>query len=127
MADSRERRQAPRFAIAGRLATRARATLDVTLVDLSLTGARIEHDELLRPGSTCTLELPSTLGPQVLTARVVRSKIIGSQQTLGGDRILRYESGLTFLKVTAQQQAALEQALKGLTPEGGPAEGRLVP
>ncbi len=46
-----EKRKVPRIVIPGRPAAPARATLEVSLCDLSTKGARIEHLSLLRPGS----------------------------------------------------------------------------
>ncbi len=121
----RERRQAPRIAVAGRLGGRARAILDVRILDLSRTGARIEHLSSLPPGTPCTFELPPAIGSVLLSARVVRSAVIGSEQTPEGRRLLRYESGLAFAGITGEQQAALEKALEKLTPGGGLGEARL--
>ena len=126
MAELQERRRAPRVIVAGRLGGRARAILDVRILDLSLTGARIEHLNPLRPGTSCTFELPSAMGSLFLSARVVRSAVVGIQQTPEGRQLLRYESGLTFLSLTADQQASLESALEKLIPGGGLGNGRLV-
>ena len=125
MAELQERRRAPRIAVSGRLGGRARAILDVRIVDLSLTGARIEHLNPLRPGTTCTCELPPAIGSLVLSARVVRSAVIGTEQTPSGKRLLRYESGLTFVNLKEDQQEALARALEKLTPSGGLGDGRL--
>ena len=125
MAELQERRRAPRIAVSGRLGGRARAILDVRIVDLSLTGARIEHLNPLRPGTPCTCELPPAIGSLVLSARVVRSAVIGTEQTPSGKRLLRYESGLTFVNLKEDQQEALARALEKLTPGGGLGDGRL--
>jgi hypothetical protein len=121
-----ERRRAPRILVAGRLGARARATLDVRILDLSRSGVRIEHYELLRPGATYTFELPPTLGPLVLTAKVVHSAVVGTEATTDGERHLRYQSGLTFVRITAEQQSALAAILERLTPGGGLGDGHLM-
>ncbi|MBI2455525.1 MAG: PilZ domain-containing protein, partial [candidate division NC10 bacterium] len=84
MADTPERRRATRVVVSGRLGGRARAILDVRILDLSLTGARIEHLSPLRPGSPCAFELPTAIGSLVLSARVVRSTVIGNEPTPDG-------------------------------------------
>jgi hypothetical protein len=86
--------------------------LEVSLLDLSLKGARIEHLNLLRPGSACHLELPATLGPLVLTAQVVWSRVLGTEVSPEGERLLRYQSGLMFPQVTPEQHALLVHALE---------------
>ncbi len=117
MAAFRHQRQAPRIAIQGRLDAEARATLAVRLLDLSTAGARIEHLNLLRPGSHCTLELPHALGAVVVSAQVVWTSVTGDEQSPDGERRLRYQSGLTFVSVTAEQQAALTRLLGGLAQD----------
>ena len=98
---------------------RARTTQEVTLLDLSLGGARIEHLTLLRPGSSCSLEFPPAFGALVLTARVVRSAVVGIEQGSTRGRNLRYESGLAFVNPTPDQRTVLTQLLERLSVEGG--------
>ncbi|HTU03629.1 MAG TPA: PilZ domain-containing protein, partial [Candidatus Sulfotelmatobacter sp.] len=85
-----ERRRGRRIAVAGRPGGRVRATLEARLLDLSSTGARIEHRNLLRPGFTCTLEFPTSLAKMVLTVQIVRSIVVGTEYTDAGERLLRY-------------------------------------
>ena len=126
MADPRERRSAPRISVTGHFGAKAHTTLEVRLVDLSVTGARIEHGELLRPGSRCTFHLPPAIGPGVLSARIVHSAVVSAVPTPDGERQLMYQSGLAFLDVTPDQRAALEEVLKRLVPGGGIGDARLT-
>jgi len=126
MAGGSERRQAPRILVVGRLGARARATLDVNVLDLSRSGARIEHTDLLRPGATYAFELPPALGSLILTARVVHSAVVGTEAIPDGERQLCYQTGLTFVGTTAEQQAALAAILERLIPGGGLGDGHLV-
>jgi hypothetical protein len=119
MAEYSKKREVPRISIIGRPTTRARATLDVQICDLSLKGARIEHLSLLRPGSTCTLELPPPYGGMVLAAQVVWSRVIGTQEGHPGERHLRYQTGIRFAQITKEQQAVLGSALEKIIPAGG--------
>lgn len=118
MTEYSRQRKLPRIRIAGRPAARVRPTLDARLVDLSLTGARIEHADILRPGFSCTVDLPVAKGFIVLTGRIVWCSIVGSQKGADGERILRYESGLEFARLTPEQQAALSTFLEQLTRGG---------
>jgi hypothetical protein len=118
MAEFRERRRVPRTPIAGELGARARSTLDVRLLDLSTFGARIEHLDLLRPGSACTFELPPSIGTLTLSARIIHSSVVGAAPTREGERRLRYQSGLVFTGITVDQQTSLENALQNLTSKG---------
>ncbi len=114
-------RRAPRIALPSQPAARTRATETVRLLDLSLNGARVEHLNILRPGTACSLELPAILGALALDVQVVWSRVIGTAPSSMGDRLLRYQSGLTFPQVTAEQQPfltrALEKAAAGISVE----------
>lgn len=112
MTDSRRPRQVPRINLPGQPTARTRSTETVRLLDLSLKGVRIEHLNILRPGGPCTVEFPPAFGSLVLLAQVVWSRVIGTDASPEGERILRYQSGLTFPKVTAEQQTILAQALE---------------
>jgi len=126
MDEMQERRRAPRIRVAGRLGARARATLDVRLLDVSLTGARIEHYDVLRPGATYAFEFPPVLGPLTLSAKVVHSTIIGTEKTTEGERLLRYQSGLAFITPNADQQATLTGILERIPPGGGLGNARII-
>lgn len=95
-------------------------------MDLSLTGARIEHLGLLRPGFPCTIELPAAKGPVALPTRIVWSAVVGSQKGADGERILRYESGLEFTGLTAEQQAALSNYLEQVTRGAAVGDGKVA-
>jgi hypothetical protein len=107
MTKPREIRRAPRLRVGSRLGAQARAWLDVRLVDVSLTGARIEHRDVLRPGSTCTFEFPPALGGLVLSVRVVHSSVVGAEPGPGDHPLARYQSGLEFVGLKADQRAVL--------------------
>lgn len=113
MAEYYERRQAPRIAVANGITLRAPANLlfEVRLLDLSLIGARIAHLELLRPGSPSALEFPAMLGPLTLASQIARTRIVGTQPNLFGERQHCYESGFVFLKAPAEQRANLADIL----------------
>src|SRR5574341_1801790 len=115
MVDSEERRRAPRIPITVNVGAKARTTLEVRLVDLSVTGARIEHRELLRPGSACAFQFPPAIGSLVLSARVIHSTVVGSTQHPNGERHLRYQTGLQFVGVTPDQRSVLEGIVERLT------------
>jgi hypothetical protein len=125
MVEFRERRRVHRIPVTGELDAWARATLPVRILDLSPCGARIEHRDLLRPGSACTFELPPGIGPLTIFARVIHSSIVGDAPTPSGERMLRYQSGLAFTGITTDQQTSLASALERLLPGSEPRAGRL--
>jgi len=86
----------------------------VHVLNLSLFGARISHQELLHGEVVCYLDLPPALGGLRLTGRVAWTWLRGTEQTLDGDRRSHYESGLEFTSLTPDQQTALAAALATL-------------
>ena len=126
MGERGERRKGRRVQLPEHPGGRIRATLSARLLDLSATGARIEHHTLLRPGFTWTIELPATMGALILPARVVRSTVVGIEESPPGERLLRYESGVAFGELTVDQQAALETVLGRFAPGDPLGHGRLV-
>jgi hypothetical protein len=122
-------RRGRRVTIAGRPGGRVRVTIEARLLDLSSTGARIEHSNVLRPGFQCTLEFPAALGPLVLPVQVIRSAVVGTEYTSGNERALRYESGVMFVGLSQEQREALDQVLARLLPpedQAGLGEGRII-
>jgi hypothetical protein len=126
MAATQDRRRGKRLAVAGHPGGRVRATLEARLIDLSASGARIQHQNLLRPGFACTLEFPASLGDANVPVQVVRSVVIGTGTDRAGERKLRYESGLQFGNLTPEQRARVEAILERLVPKHGLGDGRLV-
>ncbi len=110
----RNRAVRSRAAMVPPLPVHARAPMQLRLLDLSLSGACIEHLACLRPGSSCVLEFPPALGPLALTAQVVRSVVVGVEGPRQARR-LRYESGVAFVNVTPDQRAALAHLLGRLS------------
>ncbi len=112
MVGTSERRKVARLILPWHLHGRVLGVQEVRILDLGPVGVRIEHVERLRPGISFTLEFPPPLGPLRLAARVVWSQVRGSELTPEGERRLQYQSGLTFVKVTGDQQAGLAHALE---------------
>ncbi len=112
----RNRAVQSRVAMVPPLPVQSRVAMQLRLLDLSLSGACIEHLSRMHPGSYCVLEFPPALGPFTLTAHVVRSVVVGVEQGPRETRTLRYESGVAFVHVTPAQQAALAHLLEHLSP-----------
>ena len=116
MIEARDRRAAPRTAWPERPIAWVRGMREVRLLDLSLTGAQIEHLDLLRPGASCDLDLPPHLGACNLPVQVVWCTVITRKRVPGGDSRLVARSGLRFNTLTIAQHATLLRAL-GASPE----------
>jgi hypothetical protein len=120
MAEYQEKRAAPRTVLPKGYIALARSALEVRLVDLSLTGARIEHWGLLNPGAPCEVRLPAPLGHLTIAAQVVWCTVLRAERQAGGDRRLRSCSGLRFATLTPHQQALLSAALEQLARTAPP-------
>ena len=84
----------------------------VRLLDLSATGARMEHTNLVHKGRVCDVDLPPALGRCWLKGRVVWTKLHQRTQTFEGDTRVSYQSGLAFVDITPDQREALTVALE---------------
>jgi hypothetical protein len=112
--EERERRIAPRLQLPERPAAWVRGLRAVHLLDVSLTGAQLEHLGVFRPGAPCALDLPPPAGGLSLPAQVVWCTVVGRKQKLGGESHLVARSGLQFTTLTAPQHAALTETLQYL-------------
>ncbi len=74
---SQAKRRVPRFRIPARPRGRVLEILEFQLLDLSVAGARIGHQDPLRVGSVWTFELPKMFRSLILPARVVHSTATG--------------------------------------------------
>ena len=110
----KERRRTVRIALVGRPSAHARENLEVWIVDLSTTGARIALGERLEQGSTCSLELPPMLGSLMLSTRVVWNGLFGGERTSDGERHFIYQCGLIFVNLSKEQESTLARALRSL-------------
>jgi hypothetical protein len=87
---------------------------EVRLLDLSLTGAQIEHLDLFRLSAFCALDFPPPFGALSLPAQVVWCTVVGRQRKLGGTSHLVARSGLSFPRLTGAQHTALADTLRHL-------------
>ncbi len=114
MREAQEKRAVPRTRLAERPAARVRGMREVRLLDLSLTGAQIEHLDLFRFGASCALDLPPPFGALSLPVEVVWCTVVGRKRKLGGESHLVARSGVRFTTLTGAQHAALAQNLQDL-------------
>ena len=111
-----DRRRRARVRMPGPLRARMLGFVEIQFLDVSIVGARIAHHDPLRPGSRWTLELPAVLGGAILTTRVVHSTAVTGSRNTNGPRPVKYESGVEFVGLTAEQEAALARSLKKFAP-----------
>jgi len=110
LAEAGDRRVMPRTTLAERPVAWVRGMREVRLLDLSRTGAQIEHLDLLRLRTPCHLELPPLFGALILPAHVVWCAVIGRKRTLGASRSCGPERPPVH-GLTVAQHAALADLL----------------
>jgi hypothetical protein len=106
----RERRKAERTTLAEPLPVRIGITSG-RIIDLSLVGARVEHEEKLTVGAMVDLELQGTR----FKGRVARSEISGRK---GGTLI--YQSGIHFPELDATVSGVIASIVRGKEEEAAP-------
>jgi len=95
-------RKPPRFRISG--VTAAVTTLqEADVLDLSLEGALVEHQDMLPLGSPCFLQLGIAGETLTIRCHVVHSRV--SRKELGG--ALYYQTGLEFLELPSESEQSL--------------------
>lgn len=70
---------------------------DATLIDISLSGALVEHAARSRPGEVYRLSLPTEGGQLQMRARAVRALVSHHVSAEEGERRLVYQTGLEFV------------------------------
>jgi len=111
----------------GPLRARMLGFVELHFLEVSIVGARIAHHDPLRPDSRWTLELPVVLGGVIVTTRVVHTRAITSNRNTDGQRPGRFESGVEFVGLTADQEAVLARALRKFAPEAALRASRVSP
>ncbi len=111
MVETPERRRVARLFVPSHLGAFEVETRLVRLLDLSAKGVRIEHPGHLHDGLVLFVDLPPDLGGVRLPAKVVWTRLRKGEQTFEGDKHVIYQSGLVFVGLTPEQQAALAVAL----------------
>ncbi|HYB72517.1 MAG TPA: PilZ domain-containing protein [Candidatus Sulfotelmatobacter sp.] len=91
---------------------------EVTVIDLSMSGAMIEHSDRLSPGRTCFLFLPLPGLDLRLRAQLVWSQINKIDKVSQGGGNIRFRSGVHFPHLTEGEVARLRQYLTTVSGEG---------
>jgi hypothetical protein len=95
-------------AIHGDVFGKIHAASPAPIVNLSETGALVEVDCVLRPGTVQMLRLPLPgAGDLTLRCRVVRSFIHGFDHAPGENSLVRYRAALEFVGLTDEERTVL--------------------
>ena len=112
MATTSERRRFVRLPVPPHLGGPGVERHHMRLVDLSLGGARVEHDHPFPEGFLCFLKLSPALGGVWLQGEVVWSREAGRREVGEGEWVVSHQSGLRFTLLTLGQREGLTAALE---------------
>ncbi len=112
-------RRFPRVKLLGNVTGEVSFLQDVTLLDLSEGGARLEHAGRFALGAVCFLRLPAPEGEVVVKARVIHSTVSRKVPVPAGEPTLLFHSGVEFVGLTSDALLALRQLVARLR-EGPP-------
>jgi PilZ domain len=113
----RDRRIRARVAVHGDVLGKVHATSAAPVINLSETGALVEIESVLRPGTVHMLRLPlGDRGQLLLRCRVVRSFIHGFDRAAGEESVVRYRAALEFIGLSEEERAALRAHLGNGSP-----------
>ncbi len=114
----RDRRQHPRFTVAGKATGRVTAVHDASLVDISFGGVLIEHSQVVRPGTTSSLDLDLEGKRLRLRCRVIRSVVNRIELQPDGEQALIYHTGLEFLDLSEETRQVISDYIHSITDNG---------
>lgn len=115
----RDRRQHPRFTVVvGKATGRVTAVHDASLVDISFGGVLIEHSQVVRPGTTSSLDLDLEGRRLRLRCRVIRSVVNRIELQPDGEQALIYHTGLEFLDLSEETRQVIRDYIQSITEDG---------
>jgi len=130
-AERTNRRRHPRVKVGGKAHGKVNAIHNVSLLDISLGGALIEHAHVAQPGIVFDLFL-TLLGRKMrLKCRVIRSTVHRSEAQAYGERKLFYRTGLEFVGASEETRQAIADfitsVIEGENGSGAGEPGRFEP
>ena len=114
----RDRREHPRFTVAGKATGRVSAVHDASLVDVSFGGVLIEHSQVVRPGTTSSLDLDLEGKRLRLRCRVIRSVVNRIELQPDGEQALIYRTGLEFLHPSDETRQVISNFIRSIIVDG---------
>jgi DNA-binding response OmpR family regulator len=114
-----ERRRAPRIPLRERFPAQLQLR-DVNLIDLSLSGALVEHVEPIRPGEIYRLSLTAEGQRVQILARAMRVYASHRVTLAGGERQVVYRTGMEFVGLKKDVTDIITKHLEGLAQPSRP-------
>ncbi len=114
MEGKEDRRRSIRCAVEERTAGRITAIYEASLINISVSGALIEHSDLVRPGPLSVLTFVVRGQEVSLRCRVVRSAVLRSEVQADGEHELVYRTGLEFLDTPEDSLRLIDEFIDSL-------------
>jgi DNA-binding response OmpR family regulator len=114
-----ERRRAPRIPLRERSPAQLQLR-DVNLIDLSQSGALVEHVEPIRPGEIYRLSLTAEGQRVQILARAMRVYASHRVTLAGGERQVVYRTGMEFVGVKKDVADIIDKHIESLTQSSRP-------
>ncbi len=112
--EGKEDRRNIRWAVEERTAGRITAIYDASLINISVSGALIEHSDLVRPGTLSVLTFV-VRGQEVgVRCRVVRSLVDRTEVQADGEHELVYRSALEFQALSEDSLWLIDEFIDSL-------------
>ena len=123
-----DRRRQPRFIVGKRARARGRVTslYEASLLNISTSGALIEHSEVVSPGTVSFLELDLRGRKVSLKCRVAWSVVHRVEVYGGGERAAVYHTGLEFLKPSDETRRVISEYIRSVAEKGQGTDRRLT-
>ncbi len=113
-----DRRQSVRFFVAEETKGRVTSAYEALLMNISRRGALIEHDDVVRPGSTSSLGLELNGNKVKLQSRVVWSAVVRQGLNADSEMALIFNTGLEFLDLSEETQQLIGDYIDSMAEQG---------
>ena len=114
----RERRRFSRVMVGCKTKGRVTAIYDASLVDISHGGVLIEHVQVVRPGTTSSLDLDLHGKRLSLRCRVARSVVHRTEMQPDGEQTLIYHTGLEFVDLPEETRRVVCDYVQSIIDDG---------
>ncbi len=113
-----DRRQSVRFFVAEKTTGRVTSAYEALLMNISRRGALIEHDDVVRPGSTSSLELELNGNKVKLRSRVVWSAVVRQGLNADSEMALIFNTGMEFVDLPEETEQLIGDYIDSMAEQG---------
>ncbi|MFQ5847723.1 MAG: PilZ domain-containing protein [Candidatus Methylomirabilales bacterium] len=111
-----ERRKYARCVVEEGASARIAAVFEASVLNLSVGGALLEHDQLIQPGTLSSLILTLNGRATTLKCRTVRSAVHRLEVQPDGERALIYRTALEFVESSDNAHQMIRDYIQSIIP-----------